>query len=78
MLPPQGATADPPLDHLEVVRNAAGKTIAKVDRCSQRIEIVQKNARSTLWFENGQFCQTHEPAPRNPTHLRPQTCGSLT
>lgn len=50
-------------DELEVLKNAKGKTICRVDPKLQLVEIVLRNIRSQLWFIDGVVYQHHDTSP---------------
>lgn len=46
---------------MQTVKNAAGKTICRVDKLRREIEIVHKGYRSLVWFDClGRFHQRHD------------------
>nr|DAE49432.1 MAG TPA: hypothetical protein [Caudoviricetes sp.]DAR51588.1 MAG TPA: hypothetical protein [Caudoviricetes sp.] len=47
---------------METIKNAAGKTICRVDLHNKHIEIVNKGYRSWIWFDaTGRLHERHEP-----------------
>lgn len=59
----QGGVVQVNADELEVIKNASGKTICRVDPKRQLVEIVLRNMRSQLWFIDGVLYQHHDSSP---------------
>ncbi|MEW6927983.1 hypothetical protein QEV56_04720 [Trueperella pyogenes] len=55
---------------MKTIKNAAGKTICKVDEALEIIEIQVKGCRTYLWFEQGHIFSLNEPILPEKLHKR--------